>query len=447
MKLPLKTETLMVSVVIPALNEAPNLYRLLPLLREALDAITDRWEVLVVDGDSPDGTPSVVANAGEPFRYVCEKEPGYGRAILRGVSEARGAYVLTMDADMSHPTEFIRGLWDARHDADIVIASRYVAGGHADQPVTRYALSRILNAFFGKGLSVPVKDLSSGFRLYHRRLFERVDLHFHNFVILVEILLRAFGRGMRIKEVPFHYQPRISGGSHARVIKFGLDYLRLFLRVWRIRNSIEFPDYDWRAYDSRIWFQRYWQRKRYALIMGFAPKFVSTCDVGCGSSRILSDLPHAVGVDLRHDKLAFMRKTNTRLARADGLRLPFRDSQFDCVICSEVIEHIPEEDGRLLDELTRILKPDGALVVGTPDYGGWAWPLIEWIYGRVAPGAYAYEHCTFYTFDSLRDALIARGYEIAGYGYICKGELIFKAMLRSKRPAHRLAQESMAPSG
>ena len=432
MKAALKADSLAVSVVIPALNEAPNLYRILPLLREALEQVTDSWEVLVIDGDSTDGTADVVSQLGEPFRYVCEKTPGYGTAILRGVSEARGTYVLTMDADMSHPTEFIQRLWEARQKSDIVIASRYVPGGYADQPRFRYFLSQVLNKFFGKGLSIPVRDLSSGFRLYRKRIFERMDLQFTNFVILIEILLLSFGRGLHISEVPFHYKPRESGGSHARIIKFGIDYLKLFHRIWKIRNSVEFPDYDWRAHNSRIWFQRYWQRKRYDIIMGFTPRFVSTCDVGCGSSHILADLPHAVGVDMRHDKLAFMRRTNKKLLQANGMILPFKDAEFDCVISSEVIEHIPDEDGKLIDELTRILKPGGILVLGTPDYGGWQWPLIEWIYGKVAPGAYADEHCTFYSYKSLREALESRGYEILDHGYICKAELVFKAVYKPK---------------
>ena len=430
MKVAPKADSKDVSVVIPALNEGPNLTCLLPLLRDALSPLTDAWEVVVVDGESQDDTRRIVAECGDNFRYIREEVPGYGRALLRGISEACGKYVITMDADMSHPAEFIQQLWEARTAGDIVIASRYVSGGSADQPFFRSLLSRILNAFFGLGLSIPVRDLSSGFRLYRRIMFERIDLQHTNFVILVEILLRVFARGGRIAEIPFHYHPRIYGGSHARILHFGMDYLRLFFRIWRFRNSVEFPDYDWRAHDSRIWFQRYWQRKRHDIIMRLTPPGVSTCDVGCGSSRILADLPHAVGVDMRHDKLAYMRKSNSLLVQANGMILPFEDAQFDCVISSEVIEHIPEENGRLLDELTRILKPGGILVLGTPDYGGWQWPLIEWVYGKVAPGAYADEHVTFYTFDSLKKALESRGYEILDHGYICQAELIFKAVYR-----------------
>ncbi|HPC17035.1 MAG TPA: glycosyltransferase [Candidatus Hydrogenedentes bacterium] len=425
MKIALKKDTLDLSVVIASLNEAANLFRLLPALREALDALGVSWEILVVDGDSRDGTQKVVESAGAV--YVRETAPGYGAAVLRGIQEARGAHVLTMDADMSHPSEFIRALWDVRRRADIVIASRYVPGGYADQPIVRLALSRLLNGFFSAGLSIPVRDLSSGFRLYRKSLFDGMEITFTNFVILIEILLLAYGKGLAIREIPFHYRPRHAGSSKARIIAFGRDYLRLFYRVWKMRNSVDFPDYDWRAYDSRIWLQRYWQRKRHEIIMRFTPRFVATCDVGCGSSRILADLPNAVGVDVRRDKLAFMRRTNHLLAQADGLHLPFADASFDAVICSQVIEHIPEENGRLLDELSRILRPGGTLVLGTPDYDTWTWPILEWLYGKMAPGAYADQHVTHYSYRTLDDALRRRNYEILAHDYVGGGELIVQA--------------------
>lgn len=426
MRVRLKRDTLDVSVVIPALNEAPNLYRLLPLLRDTLNRLEVSWEILVVDGNSLDGTQKVVEDAGA--RYVCETSPGYGVALLRGIEEASGAYVVTMDADQSHPSTFIERLWAARESGDVIIASRYVPGGYADQPWFRYMLSRILNRFFSIGLSIDVRDLSSGFRLYRKSIFEGLDLTFANFVILIEILLRAVAKGMTIAEVPFHYRPRVSGSSKARIIKFGRDYLRLFYRVWKLRNSIEFPDYDWRAHDSRIPLQRYWQRRRHKIVLDWTPKFVPTCDVGCGSSRILADLPHAVGVDLRHDRLTFMRRCNQQLVQGDGMLLPFRDRSFDCVICSQVIEHIPNENGRLLDELARLLRPGGTLILGTPDYGRWQWRVTEWFYARLAPGAYADEHVTHYDRAGLEEALAKRGFEAIEHEYILRGELIVRAI-------------------
>lgn len=414
-----------VTVVIPSLNEALNLQLLLPQLKETLEDLGIAYEILVVDKDSPDGTRDVVEQAGA--LYVSESAPGYGAALLRGVREARGVYLITMDADLSHPAKFIRDLWAARDRADIVIASRYVEGGRADQPLLRYLLSYTLNTFFRWGLSLPVGDLSSGFRLYHRNVFRGIDLSYRNFVILIELLIESMRRGRHFTEIPFHYQPRGQGRSHAQILRFGVDYARLFFQMWRRRNSLDFPDYDWRAHDSRIPLQRYWQRRRFDIVTGFAPAGISTLDVGCGSSQILAAFPEAVGVDLRYEKLMFMRRTNRRLVQSDGCVMPFSDARFDCVICSEVIEHIPDEGGRMLDELTRVLKPGGTLVIGTPDYGKWQWRFIERMYKIAAPGAYGDEHVTHYTFASLTEALLRRGYAIQDHAYILSGELVIKA--------------------
>lgn len=217
------------SVIIPALNEGPNLAELLPQLRDALDVLGIDYEILVVDGGSHDGTQQIVEDNGGV--YVLEDEPGYGTAVMRGISEARGHYVLTMDADLSHPSEVVQSLWDAREEADITIASRYAEGGKADQPWVRSILSRILNGLFRIGFGVDVRDLSSGYRLYRKDVFKGLDLEFTNFVLVINILLAARARGFTTQEVPFHYQPRGSGSSKARVIRFGKDYLRLFLRL------------------------------------------------------------------------------------------------------------------------------------------------------------------------------------------------------------------------
>lgn len=425
----LKANTLDLSVVIPAMNEALNLEQLLPGLREALGQLGATSEIIVVDADSPDATREVVESAGA--RYVNEPARGYGAAILRGVREAAGQYIITMDADQSHPARFIKDLWNARDRGEIVIASRYVPGGRADQPASRLLLSKILNSFFRVGLSIEVQDLSSGFRLYHKHIFRKMKLRFTNFVILVEMLLQALKKGERIIEVPFHYQPRGEGRSHAQIVQFGLDYLRLFHSMWRIRNSIDFPDYDWRAHNSRIPLQRYWQRTRHKHIMDLTPPNVSTVDVGCGSSHILASLPHMIGVDMRFDKLNFMRRTNKKLLQANGCILPFPDASFECAISSQVIEHIPDEGGKLIDELDRVLKPGGIMVLGTPDYGNWEWRVTERLYDWFAPGAYADEHVTHYTFASLKAALESRGYEVLDHRYILRGELIFKARKRA----------------
>src|SRR5882757_480583 len=148
------------SVIVPALNEAGNLTGLLPVLHDVASRLTKDYELIVVDGGSQDGTADVAAKQGA--RVVRQTEPGYGGALKAGFATAQGDYVATMDADFSHRPEFLRRLWNVRDRAEVIIASRYVEGGRADMPWSRYLLSRILNGFFSRGLSLPYRDLSSG---------------------------------------------------------------------------------------------------------------------------------------------------------------------------------------------------------------------------------------------------------------------------------------------
>ncbi|MGH7321700.1 MAG: glycosyltransferase family 2 protein, partial [Candidatus Rokuibacteriota bacterium] len=152
------------SVVIPALDEGENLALLLPQLGEVLQTLGAQAEIIIVTERPDRVTIDAAARAGA--RVVEQAERGYGGALLTGLASARGSYVLTMDADLSHPPTFIHELWKHRHQGQITIASRYVEGGTAEMPRLRYVLSRVLNTLFKRGLSVGVRDLSSGFRLY-----------------------------------------------------------------------------------------------------------------------------------------------------------------------------------------------------------------------------------------------------------------------------------------
>lgn len=415
------------SVVIPALNEGASIGELVRRVIGESTRLGVRHEVLVVDGGSTDGTARWAADAGA----VVVRQPGrgYADALLAGFRHAAGAYVATMDADYSHDPDFLRALWAARHDAELVIASRYVAGGYGYMPPGRRILSRILNAVSRSVLSLPFRDLSSGFRLYHARALERLAPRARRFDVLIEILAHIRAEGWRVKEVPFHYRQRQDGRSHANIVTFGLAYARTLVRMWKLRNSLESADYDDRAFNSRIPIQRFWQRRRYAIVLGMLGRAESVLDVACGSSKILEALPHAVGLDLSFKPLRFRRQTNRLMVNGDVHRLPFRDGVFAAVICSEMLEHVPFDE-RIFTELSRVLREGGTLVVGTPDYGRWQWPFIEWWYNRLLPGAHGHDHVERYTEASLRARLVQFGFEPLEAATIWRAELILRCRKR-----------------
>jgi dolichol-phosphate mannosyltransferase len=409
------------SVVVPVLNERENIERLLPRTIDVLREIGCRYELVVVDGGSTDGTAAAAEAGGA--RVIRQTLPGYGGALREGLAAAAGTFILTLDADLSHDPDFILKLWRSRERAEVVIASRYVKGGVAYMPRHRLILSRVLNAFFARGLGLPVRDLSSGFRLYRAVAVQQLDLEGTNFEVLEEILVKIHAEGWRIMEIPFTYYPRERGSSHARIVAFGMAFLRAFLRLWKLRSSIESADYDERAFYSPIPLQRWWQRRRHEIICAWARGAGKTFDIGCGSSVILQSINDVVGLDILHNKLRYMRRYDVPLVRGSVFALPVRDASFDCVVCSQVIEHIPYDD-QIFSELRRVLRPGGLLILGTPDYDTIGWRTIEPLYGFFAPGGYKDEHVTHYTHDRLIQLCREWGFTHEDTAYVFRSELV-----------------------
>ncbi len=413
---------MLLSIVIPALNEAENLALLLPRLHSVVSDLRIReYEIIVVDGGSSDGTRDVATNLGA--RTTQQQEPGYGGALKAGFQASDGEYILTLDADLSHDPDSLRPMWEAIQQAEVIVASRYVPQGSSKMPLARKVLSVILNKVFTKGLSLPLHDISSGFRLYRSSAIKDMPLGSTDFDVLEEILIRCYAEGWRIREVPFRYLPRQQGASHVNLLRFGYAYLRTFHRMWGLRNSVLCADYDDRAFDSRLPPQRYWQRRRYGIITEFTAQAKAPLDIGCGSSRILSALGRVVGADIELKKLRWARKYDKPLVTASIFNLPFSNAAFDCVICSEVIEHIAAGDKPFL-EMKRVLKEGGRLVLGTPDYGRLSWRIIEALYTRLIPGGYADEHITHYSKDELVRYMEQLGFIFKDVKYVLGSEMI-----------------------
>jgi len=219
------------SVVLPCYLEEENLRVLLPRLVVVLEG--QDAEVIVVDTvEARDGTPAVCAEHG--VGYV-NRQGGdaFGNAVRTGIREAKGAWVLFMDADGSHDPEFIPRLLGARDRADVVVASRYVEGGALENPWHLRAMSRALNATYGLVLGIRCRDISNSFKLYRGDWLRELDLKSDNFDVIEEILFRMGRRhpGMRIVELPFTFRKRLHGQTKRDLVRFVVTYLVTLARL------------------------------------------------------------------------------------------------------------------------------------------------------------------------------------------------------------------------
>lgn len=214
------------SVVLPAYHEAENLAVILPRLNVVLSGMGVPYEVVVVDAfKSVDDTHTVCRANG--VRCVNRKNSDlFGDAVRTGISEARGEYVVFMDADGSHPPEFIPQLAAKRGEYDVVVASRYVRGGATDNPWALILMSRTLNLIYSLALNIKCADISNSFKLYRRNSLAGLDLYCSNFDIVEEILYKIVKTDpdTRIKEIPFTFERRKFGETKRNLFSFIISF-------------------------------------------------------------------------------------------------------------------------------------------------------------------------------------------------------------------------------
>lgn len=221
------------SVVLPAFQEEENLRNLLPRLLKTLQTMEVRSEVLVIDTLEPmDMTKEVCEQNG--VRYINRREGNYfGCAVRTGIDEAKGHFVLFMDADGSHPPEFIPELFCFADKYDVVIASRYIDKGDTENSLALILMSRIVNWTFSLVLDLPCKDVSNSFKVYQGEQLKAIKLSCNNFDIVEEILVKLRRKNplIQFKEVPFVFKKRMFGETKRNLFVFILTYIFTIIKL------------------------------------------------------------------------------------------------------------------------------------------------------------------------------------------------------------------------
>lgn len=227
-------------------NELANLPTLLPAIWQQLPPA----DVLVVDDNSPDGTGRWCDQLAqyEPRLKVLHRagKLGLGSATAEGMRVAIHqdyTWLITMDADFSHPPEVLPQLLDqvdvpndsgrpADRPIDVVVASRYVPGGGVvGWPWRRRWMSRWVNWLARTVLRIPVRDTSGAFRCYRVSLLSPLlagPLHATGYAFFEEVLWRLARQGARFREVPYTFRDRTAGRSKLN-LREAVRALRLIL--------------------------------------------------------------------------------------------------------------------------------------------------------------------------------------------------------------------------
>jgi dolichol-phosphate mannosyltransferase len=235
-----------VVVVVPTYNERSNIEALIL----GVLAAGPRCRVVVVDDGSPDGT-GVLADAlsaAHPGRVEVihrAAKGGLGPAYIAGFGRALELapdLVAQMDADLSHDPAALPRLVAAARDADLVVGSRYVkGGGTTGWPLWRRLMSRMGGSYASVVLGAPVRDLTSGFKVWRPATLQRIGidrLRSDGYAFTIETTWRALKQGARVVEVPIVFTDRVAGASKLsrRIV------IEAALLVWKLR---------WEARSSR----------------------------------------------------------------------------------------------------------------------------------------------------------------------------------------------------
>jgi dolichol-phosphate mannosyltransferase len=231
--------TSLVSIILATYNESENIRDITSAI---FTALPDPVEIIVVDDNSPDQTWKIASEIGNPRLKVIRrrKARGLASAINRGIIESEGAVVGWMDADMCHPPALLPKMLSTLNTCDVVIGSRYVAGGKDDRAPSRVITSRFINRMAGFVLGYGIQDYDSGFILMHRHVLDCVSLTPSGYgAYFIQFIYACCRKGLKVIEVPYTFTERTRGisKSNTNLIQFGLAGLGYFLTILKTRFS------------------------------------------------------------------------------------------------------------------------------------------------------------------------------------------------------------------
>lgn len=219
------------TILMPCLNEAETIRICIDKAMQYLRENGIDGEVLISDNGSSDGSQEIARSAGA--RVVVTRDRGYGAALLNGISEARGDFIIMGDADDSYDFSSLDDfVTELRNGADLVIGDRFAGGIEpgAMPPLHRYLGNPVLSAIGRTLFSVGVRDFHCGQRGFCRQSIQRLGLRATGMEFASEMIVKATLMKLTIVEVPVVLYPDgRTRKPHLRTWRDGWRHLRFLL--------------------------------------------------------------------------------------------------------------------------------------------------------------------------------------------------------------------------
>ncbi len=217
----------MVSIVIPTLNEAGNILEAVTTIHKELDYPK---EIIVVDGNSDDGTKEIVRDTNF-CRLIIEPRRGYGLALKTGMQNAKGNIIVMVDGDGTYEVKHISRMLTkmVEEDADMVLATRMYDPNKA-MGFFNFIGNKVITFCFDFLYSQFLSDTQSGFRAISHEAIDDVDLNEGDMAFATEMLIRFTKKGYKMVEIPTTYKTRKYGKPKLRRFKSGIEIFTTMIK-------------------------------------------------------------------------------------------------------------------------------------------------------------------------------------------------------------------------
>jgi glycosyltransferase involved in cell wall biosynthesis/precorrin-6B methylase 2 len=423
------------SLVIPAWNEEKNIPPLIQAIKKDIPLLTDDFEVIFIDDASSDATPKLLDDLSKLDARIKvihnKKNMKLGGSLREGLRIVSKDLVLYLDADLPFDLKEVkRGVRVLeKENADVVSAYRINRGIDG---LRRTLYSIVYNCLVDALFHLKLRDINFSFKLFKRRILERISLHSDGSFLVVELLIKAKANACKIAQMPAWYITRKTGRSSLSsflVIKKIISELITFyfgIFQWYSSNNVVLktlaPYYENAPFLKKLYLYLRISSCPFDKIEKYVPREGRIVDVGCGMGSFSLFLSHqsdnrdVTAVDWNSDRIAF----NMEIAKANNVSIDFIKSNIvdfaipSCqgIVIIDVLYLIDEQRRNdLLSRCYNKLVPGGTIVIKEIKRGlslKYAWYLFQEVFmtkiARINQSTGLYHMDSGYVMAALQDA-------------------------------------------